>query len=334
MPRTAPQPSELLRFATAGSVDDGKSTLIGRLLYDTKAIFEDQLDAGRARVRAPPRRRQRQRSTSRCSPTACAPSASRASRSTSPTATSRRRGAASSSPTPPATSATRATWSPARRPPTSRSSSSTRATASSSSRAATRSSRRCCASPTSSSASTRWTSSTATRPRSTRSSTSSRDFAAQLEVPDVDVHPDQRAARRQRRRALRADALVRRPAAALPPRARPHRVGPQPASTRASRSSGSSGPATDEHHDYRGYAGQVAGGVLRPGDEVVVLPSGARSRVAAIDTFDGAGRRGVPADVGDGPPRGRPRRLARRRASAARTTARCSSATSTRWSAG
>jgi bifunctional enzyme CysN/CysC len=36
---------ELLRFATAGSVDDGKSTLIGRLLYDTKSIFEDQLDA-------------------------------------------------------------------------------------------------------------------------------------------------------------------------------------------------------------------------------------------------------------------------------------------------
>ena len=37
--------SELLRFATAGSVDDGKSTLIGRLLYDSKAIFEDQCDA-------------------------------------------------------------------------------------------------------------------------------------------------------------------------------------------------------------------------------------------------------------------------------------------------
>ena len=36
---------ELLRFATAGSVDDGKSTLIGRLLYDTKTIFEDQLAA-------------------------------------------------------------------------------------------------------------------------------------------------------------------------------------------------------------------------------------------------------------------------------------------------
>jgi sulfate adenylyltransferase subunit 1 len=39
------QKNELLRFTTAGSVDDGKSTLIGRLLYDSKSIFEDQLDA-------------------------------------------------------------------------------------------------------------------------------------------------------------------------------------------------------------------------------------------------------------------------------------------------
>ena len=38
---------ELLRFTTAGSVDDGKSTLIGRLLYDSKSIFEDQYDAVR-----------------------------------------------------------------------------------------------------------------------------------------------------------------------------------------------------------------------------------------------------------------------------------------------
>lgn len=37
--------SQILRFTTAGSVDDGKSTLIGRLLYDSKAIFQDQLDA-------------------------------------------------------------------------------------------------------------------------------------------------------------------------------------------------------------------------------------------------------------------------------------------------
>jgi bifunctional enzyme CysN/CysC len=57
-PATAPTPAttaahadnqylamDLLRFTTAGSVDDGKSTLIGRLLYDSKAIFEDQLEA-------------------------------------------------------------------------------------------------------------------------------------------------------------------------------------------------------------------------------------------------------------------------------------------------
>src|SRR5437868_9725233 len=36
---------DILRFATAGSVDDGKSTLIGRLLYDSKSIFEDQLES-------------------------------------------------------------------------------------------------------------------------------------------------------------------------------------------------------------------------------------------------------------------------------------------------
>ena len=36
--------TELLRFTTAGSVDDGKSTLIGRLLYDSKSIFQDQYD--------------------------------------------------------------------------------------------------------------------------------------------------------------------------------------------------------------------------------------------------------------------------------------------------
>jgi sulfate adenylyltransferase subunit 1 (EFTu-like GTPase family) len=37
------QRKELLRFSTAGSVDDGKSTLIGRLLYDSKGVYEDQL---------------------------------------------------------------------------------------------------------------------------------------------------------------------------------------------------------------------------------------------------------------------------------------------------
>ena len=46
-------------------------------------------------------------------------------------------------------------------------------------------------------------------------------------------------------------------------------------------------PMSGEHHDYRGYAGQVAGGEWRAGDEVVVLPSGLRTTVAAVETHDG-----------------------------------------------
>ncbi len=46
-------------------------------------------------------------------------------------------------------------------------------------------------------------------------------------------------------------------------------------------------PQTDEHHDYRGYAGQVAAGVFRVGDDVTILPSGKRSRIKRIETQDG-----------------------------------------------
>jgi bifunctional enzyme CysN/CysC len=42
-------------------------------------------------------------------------------------------------------------------------------------------------------------------------------------------------------------------------------------------------PMADDHHDYRGYAGRVASGIWRAGDEVVVLPSGLRSKVASVD---------------------------------------------------
>ena len=45
-------------------------------------------------------------------------------------------------------------------------------------------------------------------------------------------------------------------------------------------------PKSDTHHDYRGYAGRVAGGVLKPGDDVLVLPSGFTSTIEAIDLFD------------------------------------------------
>lgn len=46
-------------------------------------------------------------------------------------------------------------------------------------------------------------------------------------------------------------------------------------------------PHTSEHHDYRGYAGKIAGGVMRTGDDVIVLPSGLPSRIASIETADG-----------------------------------------------
>jgi sulfate adenylyltransferase large subunit len=45
-------------------------------------------------------------------------------------------------------------------------------------------------------------------------------------------------------------------------------------------------PKSDEFHDYRGYAGMVAGGVFKPGDDVLVLPSGMTSKIAGIDLFD------------------------------------------------
>jgi bifunctional enzyme CysN/CysC len=46
-------------------------------------------------------------------------------------------------------------------------------------------------------------------------------------------------------------------------------------------------PQSDDWHDYRGYAGQVAGGVLKKGDDIMVLPSGFTSKIASVETADG-----------------------------------------------
>ena len=93
-------------------------------------------------------------------------------------------------------------------------------------------------------------------------------------------------------------------------------------------------PQTAEHRDYRGYAGQVAAGVLRPGDDVVVLPSGFPSTITSIDTPDG------PVDEAR-PPMAVTIRLAdevdispRRHDLPARTTSRTRRRTSRRWCAG
>lgn len=47
-------------------------------------------------------------------------------------------------------------------------------------------------------------------------------------------------------------------------------------------------PQSDEYHDYRAYAGRVAGGVFKKGDDVLLLPSGFSTKIASIDTFDGS----------------------------------------------
>jgi bifunctional enzyme CysN/CysC len=47
-------------------------------------------------------------------------------------------------------------------------------------------------------------------------------------------------------------------------------------------------PMSNEWHDYRGYAGQVAGGIFRPGDEVLVLPSGLTTTIDSIDLYGGS----------------------------------------------
>jgi sulfate adenylyltransferase subunit 1 (EFTu-like GTPase family) len=54
------------------------------------------------------------------------------------------------------------------------------------------------------------------------------------------------------------------------------------------------GSVSEAQHDYRGYSGQVAAGVLRAGDEVLVLPSGQQTRIAGIDSYDGEVDAAVP----------------------------------------
>ena len=46
-------------------------------------------------------------------------------------------------------------------------------------------------------------------------------------------------------------------------------------------------PHSNEYHDYRGYAGRIAGGVFKPGDDVIVMPSGFSSKIKTIDTYEG-----------------------------------------------
>jgi len=95
-----------LRFTTAGSVDDGKSTLIGRLLLDAKGLLQDQMDS----VERTTARRGDAGMDLSLFTDGLTLEREQGITIDVRTATSRRRSAASSSPTRPATSSTRATW--------------------------------------------------------------------------------------------------------------------------------------------------------------------------------------------------------------------------------
>ena len=118
-----------------------------------------------------------------------------------------------------------------------------------------------------------------------------RTVAGRATLRDL-LHPDLGAERRQRGRALRSampwydgpallELLEQVDVAYDHPYDRPARF-PVQWVIRARRADAGGGG-----DDYRGYAGQLASGALRRGDEVTVLPGGGRTRIAAIDTYDG-----------------------------------------------
>jgi sulfate adenylyltransferase large subunit len=283
--------SELLRFATAGSVDDGKSTLIGRLLYDTKAIFEDQLEQV---AQASERRHGAGNNGSSTPDLALLTDGLRAEREQGITidvayryfTTPKRSFIIADTP-----GHVRYT----RNMVTGASTADLALVLVDARNGVVEQSRRhayiasllriphivVCVNKMDL---VDWSEEAYEQVERDFS-----DFAAQLDVPDITYIPIS---------ALQGDNVVERSLEMHwydGPTLLHHLEHVHIASDRNLQDlrfpvqwvvrPGSAGD--HELHDYRGYAGQVAGGVLHPGDEVVVLPSGARSRVSSIDTFDG-----------------------------------------------
>jgi bifunctional enzyme CysN/CysC len=276
-------PPELLRVVTAGSVDDGKSTLIGRLLHDTKSILEDQLDAVE--------RTSRERGDGRLD-LALLTDGLRAEREQGITidvayrffSTPKRSFILADTPGHVAYT---------RNMVTGASSAELAIVLIDARQGVVEQSKR----HASIAAMLRvphvvacvnkmdlvdWD-----EPTFERIATDFREFAARLGIPDVAAIPVS---------ALKGDNVVERSSAA------PWYDGPALLSYLEQVDIATDRrqkhdlrfpiqwvvrPHDDAHHDYRGYAGQVAGGVLRVGDEVDVLPAGHRTRVTALDTFDG-----------------------------------------------
>ncbi|MFF0818303.1 sulfate adenylyltransferase subunit 1 [Rhodococcus sp. NPDC003318] len=112
--------------------------------------------------------------------------------------------------------------------------------------------------------------------------TSSLGWASEdvVEIPVSALHGDNVAVRSENTPYYDGPTLIEH-LESVPVDAEPHRVGLRFPVQYVIR------PRTAEFPDYRGYAGQIAAGEVRPGDEVVVLPSGIRTTVTRIDTADG-----------------------------------------------
>ena len=278
---------DMLRFATAGSVDDGKSTLIGRLLYDTKADLRGPARGGRARPAAT--------RGDEYTNLALLTDGLRAEREqgitidvayryfATPEAQVHHRRHPGPHPVHPQHGHRRLHRRPGAR------SWSTPARAWSSRAAGTRSSPRCCGCRTWCCASTRWTSSTTSQEvfeRDPRRVHRVRDQAA--------TSPTSRSSRSRRCTATTSSPARENmpwydgPVAAAPPGERARRLATATWSTSASRCSTSSARSPTTYHDYRGYAGQVAGGVLQAGRRGRGAARRASPRGSpAIDTADG-----------------------------------------------
>ena len=272
---------ELVRFLTCGSVDDGKSTLIGRLLYDTQAIYEDQLAAVR-------KDSERRGNTGGELDLSLLTDGLRAEREQGITidvayryfSTARRKFIIADTPGHEQYTRNMATGRvhvrrrhhPGRR-------AQRRGVARP---GGTASSRRCSASGTSSSPSTRWTWWTTRRRSSTASPRRTAAFAVKLEFTDLRfipvsaLHGDNVVEPSRRMAWYRGETLL-------------HYLDTVHVSSDRN--------LIDfrfpvqyvnrPHLDFRGFAGTIASGVVRPGDEVVALPSGARSRVRSVVTWEG-----------------------------------------------
>ena len=136
-----------------------------------------------------------------------------------------------------------------------------------------------------------------------------RGFPAEAgRVPRREVHPHQRAQRRQRRR--------RRPSTRRGMKARRCSATWKPSTSPATGTSTRfrfpvqwvnrpNNPTDPELHDFRGLSGQIASGIVRKGQKVVVLPAGIKTTVKEIWTYDGPLARGVLPAIGHALPRRR-----------------------------